>query len=138
MLVVRSGRPGEAERDFLGHARNLEMPVGRVGIARLPGRNVLRARSPACEARGGRPSQQQGRAEGALDRSLHLRPHRIDDVPQAPDPGRSRVDRFEIVPDRLFARNIGQRAEDRREEAGRLRAAAAVSLMLSMPGLGSI
>ena len=55
------------------------------------------------------------------------------------DAVRALFDRLEIVADRLLARNVGERAEDGREEAGHLGfAALADQRTLGAPGLGSI
>src|SRR3546814_8273497 len=97
----------------------LQMPISGIGVARLPRGDRLRLRSPGGEALRGRSAEQQRGSEYPLDRRLYLRPHRLDDLAKMDDAGRTLVDRFEIVADRLLARDVREGAEDGGEEARR-------------------
>ncbi len=58
---------------------------------------------------------------------LDVRPQRVDDLAHLADAAAALGYRLEIVADRLFARQVAERAEDRPEEAGQRRMAARVA-----------
>src|SRR3546814_6123889 len=79
----------------------------------------LRAAAPAREPRGGGPTEEQRMAEQRLNFAFDLGRDIGDHAAHLLDPARARGDRIEVVADRLLARQLRNRAEDRLEEARR-------------------
>ena len=122
--VERAAFPGKVEQQVghvVDHCRQLQMAVSGIGKARRDGGLRLRLRAPGGQAGRGRPVQEEGAADARLYLLLDLRPQTIDDPAHVADAGGASFDRFQIVADRLFARDFGERAKDRREEARKFR-----------------
>src|SRR3546814_3217917 len=85
----------------------------------LPPGADLPAAAPAREPRGGGPTEEQRMAEQRLNFAFDLGRDIGDHAAHLLDPARARGDRIEVVADRLLARQLRNRAEDRLEEARR-------------------
>src|SRR3712207_6616513 len=117
---TRLGQPVDRLRRFLDHAGDLQVSVGRIGVAGGTRRDLVRPPAPGGEAFSRGSEQEEGRAQRPLDRLLYLRLHRLHDPAQPPNSTREILDRLQIVPDRLLPRDVGQCAQYGSDEAGRL------------------
>ena len=99
----------------------LQLDIAVPGEPCLPPRRLVRLVAPGGQAAHGRVIQEQGVAEQALDRLLDLGTQGLDDAAQPRHLARLDRQDIQVVADRLFARNRGQRTENHREPAGRAR-----------------
>ena len=137
MLVARAMHIGSNARELLDDQREFEMAVRDETIAALPRCLDMRRRPPLSKPRRCRLVEKEGVAKRRLYPLLHLRAHRIDDHAHALDAARQRLQRLDIIADRLFARDIRQRLEDRCEKARQLgRWLAAAQRHAAPPRLG--
>ena len=91
--------------------------IGPEGVARALGGGLLRFGPPAREPLWGRAVEQEGVAEQLFHRAVDVGLQVHHDPLQPRCITRLLLDPFQIVADRLFARDGGKRAEDRAEEA---------------------
>ncbi len=112
--------------------RELELGIGRIGETGCARGLALHAGAPEREAARCRPDEEERPADRGLDKLLDVRPQCADDLAHAADAAAALGYGLEIVADRLLARQVAERAEDRAEEAGQLDMAARVA----RPGRG--
>ncbi len=107
-------------RHSLDDPRDLGLGIGAEGITGLFGRGLLGTRPPARQAPGGRPVEEQGASKEAIDRRLDFGAQAGDDLPGALRLAAALFEQFEVVADRLLARDGRERAENGPEKADRL------------------
>ncbi len=102
----------------LDDRRELQLRIGGIGKTCHVRGAILRLVAPFGQPLRGRAVEEQCVAEQPADGFLDLGAQRIGNGAHLADARGAALDPFEIVADRLFARNVRDRAEDRREEAG--------------------